>query len=208
MPRTLIHINSPTLGQPRWAGDYRDRDHLIPGGAKIDASQFRFASAVVVVVGAAGAAANAVAVPVDALLGPIPDNTLLDFGGKKFARLSAAAAAGAVSLDVDALATALVDNDTAVYNGLDPQKVIPSGTIIGRTIAERDAGTGFGPAADADDEIYIAAFDITDADEVDDVELYRPNSVVYENFLPGWASASVAVKAAVRDKYVCSIGQV
>lgn len=131
MPRTMLTSTGPTLGSPRWAGDYLDRDHLVPGGARLDAAQF---------------AADA--------------------------------------------------------NGV---KYVQSGTIIGRSIAERDAGTGFGPAADTDDEIFLVAFDISDAAKVEDVELYRQNSVVYENFLPAFAAASAAVKAALRDRYVCTI---
>jgi hypothetical protein len=83
---------------------------------------------------------------------------------------------------------------------------VPSGTAIGRTIAERDAGTGFGPAAAADDEIYLVAFDITDAVRNPDVELYRHNSIVKENFLPGWAGLASGVKTAIRARYTCTLG--
>jgi hypothetical protein len=146
-----------------------------------------------------------VAVPVDALSGPIPSGTLLDFGTNKFARLTAAAAAGAVSLTVAALPTALVDNDTAIYPGVGIKNV-PSGTLIGRTIAERDASDGFGPWTTGDDEVYLTAQDVTDFDKVADVELYRPLRIVKENFLPGFASYSAGAKTAVRSRYVCTRG--
>lgn len=81
------------------------------------------------------------------------------------------------------------------------RKFIAAGTAIGRTLAERDASTGFGPAADADDEVYLIAFDVTNALDLDDVELIRPNVVIKENFLPAWATLSVAIKAKLRGLY-------
>jgi hypothetical protein len=188
MPRSMLNTYGPTLGTPRWAGDYRDRDHLVPGGARIDTAQFRNAIGVTVTL-TANAAAAAVALTVTALSGPIPQGTLLDFGANKFARLAADAAKGATSLTVDAIPTAMVIGDTTTWSAANLKK-LPSGTVIGRTIAERDAGTGFGVAADADDEVY------------------RYNSVVYENFLPNFAGLSATLKGKIRDKYVCSVGQV
>jgi hypothetical protein len=126
----------PTLGAPEWAGDFLNREHLIPGGAKVNAADAGFVA---------------------------------DSAGRK---------------------------------------PIPAGTVIARTIAERDASTGFGPAADTDpaSETYIVAFDVTDANDINDVELYRPNSIVKENFLPGWGALSAAVKALVRARYLCTRG--
>lgn len=204
MARSMAQ-SGPTLSSPRWAGDYLDRNALLPGGAKLDAVQFMAEDAVIVVVGAAGAAANATAVPVDALSGPLPSGTLLDFGGKKFARLSAAADEGDTSLAVDALATALVDNDQAIYAGTGSTHV-PSGTVVGRTITERDASEGFGLADAGDDEIYIVALEVTDVTALDDVELYRHGRVVKENFLPGWSSLATAVQDLVREFYTCTRG--
>jgi hypothetical protein len=86
------------------------------------------------------------------------------------------------------------------------RKNIPSGTILGRTLAERDAGTGFGPAADTDDEIFVNYFEVTDAAENDDVELYRHGSQIKENFLPGWGSVAAGVKTALRARYICTLG--
>ena len=71
-----------TLAAPRWAGDYLNRDSLIPGGARLDPAGF-----------------------------------------------------------------------TADAEG---RKHVPSGTPVGRTLVERDAGTGFGPAADTDDACRLA----------------------------------------------------
>jgi hypothetical protein len=203
--RSMISTTGPTQSSARWAGDYRDRDHLIPGGFKVDATQFAAADRVVVDVGAAGAAQFAVAVPVAALTGPIPRGAVITFGGGKSLRLAADSPAGAVSHTTDPIPLALVDADVSEYPGAGG-KYVPSGTVVGRTFAERDANTGFGPAADADDEVYLIAFDLSDVTHIDDAEMYRPNSQVYENFVPGWAGLSATVKGKVRARYLCSNG--
>jgi hypothetical protein len=205
MARTMTS-GGPTFSQPRWAGDYLDRNALVPGGAKLDPAQFNAEDAVIVDVGAAGAAQGAVSVPVSPVLsGPIPSGTVLDFGANKFARLTAAAAAGAATITVAALPTALVDADKATYPGVGIKNV-PSGTLIGRTIAERDASNGFGPWTTGDDEVYLTAQDVTDFNNVADVELYRPLRIVKENFLPGFAGYSAGAKTAVRSRYTCTRG--
>lgn len=122
-----MSITDPSLTPPIWAGDWLDRNSLIPGGAKV-------------------------------------------------------------------LAAAI----TADANG---KKPVPNGTLLGRTFAERDAGTAFGLAVDTDDEFFIVAFDVTDALNNNDVELYRPGMLVKENFLPGWPGLSSALKAKVRAVY-------
>lgn len=189
---------------PDWMGDYGSRDYILPAPAKVDPSQFLATDGVIVVVSGA-AAVDAVSVPVNALAKALANGTLLDFGGKKFARLTAAAAAGATSLTVSALATALAANDTATYRGVG-KKSIPSGTAIGRTIAERDAGTNYGPAVDTDDEIYLTTRDIYDADSDNDVELYRHMGTVKENFLPGIGSMTSNLKTKLRSLYHCVKG--
>lgn len=199
--------SGPTLAQPVWAADYGSRDHLVPGGAKVDPAQFAGDSGTFVVVGAAGALAAATSVPVDALGAAIPNGTVLSFGGAKFARLTAAAAAGATTLTVAALPTALVDNDTAEYVGTDGSvKRILNGTLLGRTFAERDNSDPLGPLASGDEEVFILYHDIDDASVVADAELYRPGSIVKENFLPDFSGQSSAVKALVRAAYICVRG--
>lgn len=204
MARIVQSTNQIT--SPAWAGDFLERDSMIPGGARLDPTQFNDTDAVVVVVAAAGAAGAATSVPVDALSGPIPSGTVLNFGTNKFATLTAAAAAAATALTVAAIPTALVDNDTATYAGVGTNVTIPSGTIVGRTIAERDAGTAFGPAGASDDEVYIICFDVLNAAVNPDIELYRPNAIVKENFLPGWSTVASGVKTKVRAAYVCVRG--
>lgn len=197
---------SPTLTAPVWAGDFMGREHLIPGGARVDPAQFRATDAVEVTA-TANALVDATTIAVTALSGPIPAGTILDFGAKKFAQLTAAAAAGATSVTVEALATQINAADAAWYEGAET-KAIPSGTPIGRTLAERDAGTAYGPADAADDEVFLVAFDVTDADANPDVELYRHGGVVKENFLPNLAGIAAGVLAVLRAKYAMTRGQV
>ena len=78
---------------------------------------------------------------------------------------------------------------------------------VRRTISERDAGTGFGPWASGDEEVYLLAFDITDVSVNADCELYRNFSIVKENFLPSWTTAwTSGMKAALRAAYRCTSG--
>jgi len=205
MARIVTEANGASTARA-WIGDYFDREHLIAGGAKLDAAQFSGERAVKAVVGVAGAAQGATSVPVAALSGPIPSGALLDFGGAKFARTAAAAAAAATSLTVAALPTALVSGDTATYLPAGAFKTVPSGTVLGRTIAERDANTPYGLAADTDDEVLVLAIDVVDATVNNDVTLYRPGSIVKDNFLPGFAALSTAVKGKLRTAYVCTKG--
>lgn len=192
---------------PRWAGDFVGHDSILPFPAKIDTGQTYLGETAVqtVVVGAAGAAVGATTVPVDALAEPIPAQTRIDFGDKGTVVTSAAAADAAVTITVEPLETALVDNDEGEILAQD-LRTIPSGVVVGRTFAERAANAAFGPAADADDEIYILMFDCNPTDN-DDIELYRPGKVVKENYLPAFGMLSAAVKAAIRTKYVSTIGK-
>lgn len=197
--------SSNTLTSAAWAADYFDRNGLVPGGARLDPTQFFNTDSVSVVVGAAGAAGAATTVPVAALTGAIPSGTVLSFGTNKFATLSAAAAAAATTLTVLAIPTALVSGDTARYTGVG-YDTVPSGTLIGRTIAERDALTGYGPWATSDDEVYLLAFDVTDISVNPDAALYRNNRIVKETFLPNWANWTANMKTALRAAYRTTIG--
>lgn len=74
------------------------------------------------------------------------------------------------------------------------RKYVESGTLVGRTVAERDAGRGFGPysagdstatpAVPADDEVYLVLYDVWDAADDPETALYRHGSLVYEDKLP------------------------
>lgn len=198
--------NTNTLTPAAWMGDFGSRDHLIPGGARVDAAQWE--SVDYTITATEPAIVGAESITVAALPVAIPDDTVLDFlGAGELVRVTAAAAAGATSLVVEALDAAIEDNDTATFTVTDPSPVtVVSGTVIGRTIAERDAGTNFGPADAADDEIFIVVNDVYDASINPDVELYRPGSIVKENFLPGWSGLAAGVQTDVRARYVCVRG--
>lgn len=201
-----MELTGPTRTAPRWAGDFRGPESLVPGGAKVDAAQFNAANAVPVTVTTAGNIADET-MDVAALAGPIPSGTLLAFDDGSYARTTADAAAGAVALDIEPLITAVADDSTALYAG-SGAKVIPSGTAIGRTFAERADATPFGPADAGDDEVFLTAFDTDDITRVNDVELYRHGRIVKENFLPVVpADMDADVLARIRELYVTTIGQ-
>lgn len=215
----------------------------LPSGAKLVFDDL--AGVVVEVEGAVSAAATTIPLAT-ATTGKIPDNTLLDFGGTKFARVNGAMAAGVTSLTVDAIPTALADGNTATYPGATRQvvlsapapagstsltvqalpealsaaetaryegdgtkkKVVPSGTLLARTLAQETAGIGFrqaivADASDADIELYILARDVPDADENSDCSLYRHRRIVKYNYLP---SFPVELMPKLRANYDCVLG--
>lgn len=195
-----------TSTPPEWMGDFWSRETVMPVPARLDPAQFNAVDAVKVTV-TANRAVDAIEVAVSALSGPIPSGEVIDLGGKKFVRLTAPAAKNAVSLAVSPLATALVTNDTGTYKGIG-KKSVPSGTLIGRTYAERDAGTPWGPADVAnDDEMYLTTRECADLSKDATTELYRHNKVVKENYLPNWATLAGAVKTKIRALYSCIGGK-
>lgn len=200
-----MEVSPVTKGTPQWAGDFGSRDHLVPGPFKLDPARFRSTDTVVVNVGAAGALLGATTVPVDALPGALPAEAVIYFSGTKYARLRAAAVAGATSILVYALPQALVDADVGTYLG-NTTAFVESGTLVSRTIAERDAGTGYGPFRDTDpeSETFLLFFDTGSYREWD-AEMYRPGAQVYETYLPNWATLSATAKAMIRTRYLSTI---
>lgn len=117
-------------------------------------------------------------------------------------KTTADAIVGATTLTVEALAEPILTGDSATYAGAGVKKKrVASGTLIGRTYTERDAGTGYGPWAIADDDVHLVAFEITDAADRPDVELVAHGTKIYENALPGWTGSTTQFKAAVRAAY-------
>lgn len=200
---TNVNTYGNLRSSPVWAGDFFSREHVLPVPAKVSAAAFADQGGVPVTVATGGAAQGATSIPVDALALSalantvvlaqgnvlIPAGATLDFGGAKFARLTADATHGATALTVSALPTALVAGDKASYSPRGT-RFIPSGTFVGRTYAERDANTAFGPAAVTDDELFLTVYDIVDANANADAELCRHGSLVKENYLPEWATLS------------------
>jgi hypothetical protein len=201
----LMNRHGPTIATPAWAGDYRSRDHLVPGPFKLTASAFPTQGSVTVKLNGA-VSIGGTTLTVDALSGPVRGGQILNFNGA-LALVRANAVATATSILVHPLTAAIADDSEAVVDGAGA-RFVPSGTVVGRTIAERNAGTGFGQPASTDDEVFITAFDVVDANKNDDVELYRPGSQVYENFLANYATvaADSALLAVVRARYLCTIG--
>jgi hypothetical protein len=226
MPQTLYagQTNGNFLAAPRWLAEFTGRDSIIPTPALIDPTAFNDYAGVTAVVGAAGAAANATSIPVAALTqGPtvvaptavignvvIPAGANLYFGGaKKLARVTVDAKIGDTAITVEALPTALVSGDTARYNSVNPNgKYLPGGLLVGRTFAERDAGTPYGVAdvVTPDDQIFLTVFDISDANKDAGIELLRHNMTVKENYLPDWASYTSGMKTVLRARYRCITG--
>ena len=88
------------------------------------------------------------------------------------------------------------------------KKYVPSGTLVGRTLGERAAGQGFGPATVAtDDEIYLTHREVVDAAHSAETEIYRHGKVVKENYLPGFVALAAEVKAKIRALYACVQGE-
>lgn len=101
--------------------------------------------------------------------------------------------------------------DNTAVGAADANGRIPvrSGTVLGCTFAELEAGTArLGLAADTDDWIFLVAFDVVDALVKDDVEVTRPNSglTIKENFLPAFSGLTSAVKGKVRAQYFATVG--
>jgi hypothetical protein len=144
-------------------------------------------SAATVTVDTAGASANATSVPVLATTVALPSGTLLDFGGKKVARLSAAAAIGATTLTVDAIPTALVSGDVAtviVTGSLATGRFLPAGTVLaeltsGKCVPRSVAPSGVTATGILETDAY--EFSTTDALTGYGVLI---GGALYENMLP------------------------
>ena len=201
----IVHREA-TLTTAAWMGDFGSRDHLIPGGARVDPAQWASISHTITVT--EPVAIDDISITVAPTTTTIPQGTTLTFGAVPLVTAEPAPA-GATSINIMAATATVADNATATFvlPAGEPLTIL-SGTAIGRTIAERDANTPFGPAAAADDEIFLIVNDIYDARVNPDAELYRQNSIVKENFLPqvidGTMIAGVLTK--LRAAYICVRG--
>lgn len=206
-----------TFALPAFAAEAFTAEKLLPGGGRLVAAAFPYLDAVTVQL-AAAAAADATSITVDAVTMAnaasnksgvvIPAGSNLYFGeAKEFARVTADVNLGATAIAVQALPSALEDNDTATYDGMTMRKPVAAGVLVGRTFAERTAGTGFGVAdvATPDDEIYLTAFAVQDAAINPDAALLRHGTLIYEDKIPGWAAMTTGQKTAVRSRYQCIV---
>lgn len=198
----MAKMNFTDYGQaasPAFMGDLNDREHILPGGAQLDATSMLSADSVTIH-NTAVAAADATSIAVSALPVAIPAGTKLTFTGGKVAYVSADAAAAATSLSVYALAAEIDDESDATYDPANANMIVPAGTLVGRTNAEKLAGAKFGAAADADDEVFIVAEEV-DLASTPDCNLVRHGSLIKFNFLPSWDGASSTVKGKMHSMY-------
>lgn len=129
------------------------------------------------------------------------------------AKLTVQADKNAVSLDVEALPEGLESGAVAYYSSTGDLR-IHGGTVIGLTNAELEnaaaSGVLWGPAADTDDVVRLTVWDarlknsLSDATSID-LDVLRPGTLIYVNFLPGWADLSVAIKNKIRTTYEVSV---
>lgn len=174
----------------------------IPSGTLLDFGTDKFA------ILTAAAAAAATSITVRALPTDLVDNDTATFrGGTRQARVTVTAEALATSLTVDELQFAIPDDTKANYSPTG-KLFVKAGVLVGRTYAERGANTPFGPWASGDDEVFLTYFPVDDAHVNADVELYRPDSLVKENYLPDWEAiaADSAMLAVLRATYQCIKG--
>ena len=202
MGRTTTR-SGPWSSAPECFGDPVNADTSVSGGARVDSAQFPRADRVAVTVDGA-VLAGVKQITVDALLGPIPAGKLIYIAGVAV-RTRLAAGTGATTIYTQPLEAPLADNAAGEYMGSGRIELL-KGTVLGRSIAERNAGTGFGPAVVGDDEIYLLARYIPDAADIDDVSLYRHVFQVYENFLPGIATMDQALLTKLRGLYTMLTG--
>lgn len=83
---------------------------------------------------------------------------------------------------------------------------VESGSLIGRSRAEAEAGTGFGPAADADDEIYLLMYDVPKPAENNDADVVRHTTLIRYNYLETYAAMSAGLKAKLHQFYHTTLG--
>lgn len=201
-----VTYQSSTLQRPEWLADDLSAMCLIPAGTQAEITAFSYSDAQTltlaaeVVTAGAGKTLNLV----DSLEYPIPAGQILDFGTGEYLTLTTAAEKGDTAL-VGTLAADTEGGETYDWPGVSGRTVIPSGTLVGRTYAERDAGTGFGIAdtATPDDEVFIVAFQNEYAEQDAGITLVRHDALIYENKLPGWDGFDAAAKALVRSLYNC-----
>ncbi len=202
-------VTANVLTKPMWTNVPLGGDNILPGGVAVDASQFPAdGTFVITTVGNAAMGATSITVLGSSMTGVIPNGTRFDFGGGVTAVVTATARpkddGSNVTVSVAALAATVNASSTATVYGTGAVRIL-SGTVVGRTYAERDAGTPFGVPADSDDEVYIIWHDVVNALEDNWVGLLAPGAFVWENKLPTFSALSTALKAKIRAQYTTGI---
>ncbi|MCA1596073.1 MAG: hypothetical protein LC772_06580 [Chloroflexi bacterium] len=138
-------------------------------------------------------------------------------GTGKYAQLTADANLGDTALTVAPLPTALTGTETGNFSRWGVELML-SGTPVGRTYVQRAANGPFVPAdpvahAPAVGELYLVVFDNADLISTNGVELYRHNSIVKENYLPGYSTVlnpggvASPLLTLLRQLYTCIQGR-
>lgn len=195
---------SQAMQVPEWPAEELTSMCLVPAGTQAEIAEFSFGDAQTLTLSGAATAGSGVTLTLtEALESDILKGVILDFGGGKLFTLSQRANRGSTTM-VGTLAVNTADADSYNYPGSSGRTVVRSGTLVGRTFAERAAGTGFGLADVAnDDEIYLVAFQNEYLEQNAGITLLRHTAQIYENKLPGWANMSTAEQAMVRQLYHC-----
>jgi hypothetical protein len=82
-----------------------------------------------------------------------------------------------------------------------------NGTLVGRTYAEAAAGTPFGVAADADEQVYLIANDVPNPADNNDAEAVRHGSLIRVNYLgTKYSALSTALKTKFDTAYEITHG--
>lgn len=201
----LVQWSSRAASHSSFAAEQLTPEKLVNGGAKMDPTIAPIPDAQTLTAASAVASAGAATITLAAaLLHTIPLGTVLVFNGDNFT-LTKQALAGSKTIEGTAAAAIAVD-ETASYAGRRRDRPFEGGQLLGRTFAERTAGTAYGVADVAnDDEIYLTAFDVADASIKNDVTLIRHGTLIYEDKLPGWSGLAAATQAWIRDNYQCIV---
>ena len=94
-------------------------------------------------------------------------------------------------------------NAAAFPAGADGKKYVAAGTVVGKSPAD----TNFSPATVNHEQVFILLYDVRDAADKADAELYTAG-VVYVNFLPAQGQAAVtALGARLRQQYILTEGR-
>ncbi len=202
-----MEFSSTGYSQPDWAAEPLVAEKLVPGGAMLVPSAFNPIDYQVLTLaaGAITAGADKTLTLATALQFDIPAGYILDFGAGEVATLTTGATKGVTTITGVTLAADLEGGETATFAGVSSLKKVPSGTLVGRTYTERDAGTGYGQpdVVTPDDELFLTAFEVPDLANNAEVTLVRHGTLIYENKLPGWSGLASNVKAAIRTRYQC-----
>ena len=193
------------MTRPEWVVDELSAHSLLPAGTQADISQFNYADAqlLTLVAGIVAAGGGVTLTLTEALKYDILAGQILDFGEGELFTLEQRAKRGDTTL-VGTLAAAVEGGETYTYPGSSGRTVVRSGEFVGRTFAERTAGTGFGIAdATNDDELYLVAFQNEYAEQDAGITLLRHTCVIYENKLPGWDGYNATTQAKLRELYQC-----